>query len=141
MSKEYNENQEVEQIAKELIPQMGWEHLPDIKFLMLVTEKNQYLGKCSKATGKWRYLVDKDYVIEVWEDYWSTATSEQKRALLYHELKHIDYGEEKDDGELVWKIRRHDIEEFNDVVSKYKLWRPELQEFQRCLGGKDEKNV
>ena len=108
------------------------------KRIELVSEKSSYLGKCSKATGKWRYLVDKDFVIEVFSGFWEPATQNQKEALLLHELCHI-ISEENDEGEITWKIKKHDLEEFNFVVEKYKDWRPELSEFKKCLNGKEEK--
>ena len=129
MSREYVENNEVEQIAEELIPHMEWRDTPEIKFLMLVADKSIYAGKCSKATGKWKYLTDKDFIIEVWDGFWKTADTKAKEALVYHELKHIDFLEDEETGEIVWKLRRHDVEEFHDVVEKYGYWNEALKEF------------
>ena len=127
----YEESKEVNEIAKELIPKMGWLDLPRIKFLVLIAERSSYLGKCSKATGKWRHLTSQDYVIEVFEKYWSTATIEQKQALLFHELLHI-ISKEKDDGTIVWGIRKHEVEEFLRVVEEYGAWSLPLVELLKA---------
>ena len=129
MSREYIENKEIDQIAEELIPQMGWREFPQIKFLELIADKSTYLGKCSKATGKWKYLIHKDFVIEVWGAFWNTAERKVKEALLLHELKHVDFSEDEETGEITWRIRRHEVEEFHDVVEKYGAWNPDLEEF------------
>jgi len=128
---EYRELSEVNKIAEELIPKMGWLDLPRIKFLVLIADRSSYLGKCSKATGKWRHLTNVDYVIEVWDNYWATATDNQKRALLLHELLHIT-SREKDDGTIVWGIRKHDVEEFLRVVEQYGAWSLPLEELLKA---------
>ena len=128
---EYRELPEVNEIAKELIPKMGWLDLPRIKFLVLIAERSSYLGKCSKATGKWQHLTNVDFVIEVWNSYWVTATESQKRALLLHELLHCT-SKEKDDGTIVWGIRKHDCEEFLRVVEQYGAWSLPLEELLKA---------
>ena len=77
MSSKYFESKEVEAMASELIPSMElWSGagVPKIKFLVLDAPRTSYLGKCSKATGKWKHLTGMDYVIEVWNGFWVTAT-------------------------------------------------------------------
>lgn len=140
MSNTYVESEEIEQIAKKLYQSMKWSEMPDIKFLELVADKCSYVGKCSKATGKWQYLIDKDYVIEVWSGFWEAATDKQKEALLYHELMHINCEEDDDSGEIKWKIRKHDIEEFEEVVATYGAWNNSLDKFSLALNnpGKTE---
>ena len=127
MSSKYFESEEIEAIAEKLIPSMAWEDAPEIKFLILDSPRSSYFGKCSKATGKWKHLTGMDYVVEVWDGFWKTATQIQKQALLYHELSHIDYKEDKDTGEITWKIKRHDVEEFFDVVKNYGIWDSKLK--------------
>jgi len=127
MSEKYFESKEVEAIAAELIPDMKWGDVPKIKFLVLDSPRSSYLGKCSKATGKWKHLTGVDYVIEVWAGFWKTSTQTQKQALLYHELLHVDFKEDEDTGEITWKLRKHEVEEFIDVVKKYGPWNDSLK--------------
>ena len=133
--KEYHEDINVERIADEVIKDFVFPEQPLIKYLKLAAEKCSYLGKCSLATGKWKYLIDKDFVVEVWGKWWDEATDVQKRALLYHELSHIGY-KEKGDGEIVWKVKEHDVEEFQDVVKKYGPWLKSLEAFKENLNKK-----
>jgi hypothetical protein len=128
---EYIEVSEVEAIATSIIPKLLWPEQPKIKYLVLSAEKSNYLGKCSKASGKWKYLTDYDYVIEVWESFWDTADMFAQEALLYHELLHIMPVDK--DGEIKWKMRKHDVEEFLEVASKYKAWNAGLQRLVEIL--------
>lgn len=136
--REYQEDKSIETIASKIIGEFHFPVEPMIKYLKLVSEKSTYLGKCSLATGKWKYLIDKEFVIEVWGKWWNDATSEQREALLYHELSHIGYTD-KDDGDVVWRINSHDIEEFNKVAEKYGDWNGELRTFKTILGKKEGK--
>jgi len=64
--------------------------------------------------------------------------SKQMAALLGHELCHCDvardkHGEAKEDerGRPIWRIRRHDIEEFDDVVDRHGCWESEIEHFAK----------
>jgi hypothetical protein len=135
MATQYYEDKELTEFGERMLAGMQFIEKPKIKFLMLTADKCKYLGKCSRATGKWKYLSHIDYVIEVWETFWSSTTdSNIREALVYHELRHI-HCTEKEDGELVWSLNDHDIEEFIDVVNKYGAWRRELQILKDTLNG------
>jgi len=131
--KEYIDDKQVEEVGSKVLKMFDYPEQPLVKFLKMISDKSNYLGKCSRATGKWKYLTDKDFVIEIWDKWWETANEHQKEALMYHEVSHIDF-KEKDD-EITWRLKRHDIEEFNDVVKKYGTWNEELIVFKNNLGG------
>jgi hypothetical protein len=134
MSTEYIVNPEVEEIANKVLPvvQKAWFDVPRIVYLVKVADKSRYLGKCSRATGKWAYLVNKDFVVEVFDGFWQEATQTQKEALLYHELLHITC-EEDDEGEVKWGLKDHDTEEFVDVIKKYGAWNPVLEQIKTIM--------
>ena len=78
------------------------------------------LGKARKVSENMRPLMADemiDAVIEISADFWSSATSNQKRALMDHELHHLDVNE---NDQLA--MRGHDIEEFNAVIRRYGFW-------------------
>jgi len=100
------------------------------------------LGKCVKAPDLQKELVDWDFVIllnkEVWMD--QEWPIEKKRALLDHELCHAarvedEFGAQKEDekGRLVWRVRKHDIEEFQDVVKRHGCYKRDLENFAAAL--------
>lgn len=100
------------------------------------------LGKCVKITDLQREFHEFDYVIllnrEVWLD--EVFTPEKKRALIDHELCHADAARDKDGfpkrderDRFVWRTRKHDIEEFRDVVRRHGCYKADLEEFAKAL--------
>jgi hypothetical protein len=125
---------EADAIGETLYKNFGqWPDIPKIKYLIKISDKSRVNGQISKATGKWQYLTQYDYVLEVWDGFWTTATAIQKEALIYHELYHISFKEDEDTGEITWKLKDHEIEEFLDVAKKYGAWNEALKELQFIL--------
>jgi len=100
------------------------------------------LGKCVKITDLQREFHEFDYVIllnrEVWLD--DAFTPEKKHALIDHELCHADAARDKDGfpkrderDRFVWRTRKHDIEEFRDVVRRHGCYKADLEEFAQAL--------
>lgn len=101
------------------------------------------LGKCVKSSDLNREVAEYDFIIllnrEVWMD--SDFTAEKKRALLDHELCHAEIvlhkksGEPKYDerGRNVWRIRKHDIEEFQAIVERHGCYKSDLESFAKAL--------
>ena len=86
------------------------------------------LGKCRRASDLDRELAAFDFVILLSKDFWQSERVEphQRRALLDHELCHaaVKYdkqGEPVEDerGRPVFRTRRHDVEEFAEIVGRY----------------------
>lgn len=100
------------------------------------------LGKCKKASDLDRELSSYDFVILLRRAFWldSRVSDQQRRALLDHELhhaavKHDDNGEPVQDerGRVVYRTRKHDIEEFAPIVQRYGLWTSDLEHFAIAL--------
>jgi hypothetical protein len=99
------------------------------------------LGRCIKASDLQRELVDWDFVIllnkEVWDD--PGFTADKKKALLDHELCHAAVAFDNDGpkidsrGRKVWRIRKHDIEEFQDIISRHGCYKRDLERFAEVL--------
>jgi hypothetical protein len=98
------------------------------------------LGKCRKAADLDRQLHDRDFVILLNEVAWkgSDFDDHKRRALLDHELCHCDV-EVDEEGEVVcnaagravYRIRKHDLEEFQAIVNRHGLWKADIEEFVR----------
>jgi predicted metallopeptidase len=138
---DYAEAEDVEIIAKRLYKKFNlWFDVPKIKYLFRESEKSTFNAQISKATGKWAYLTDYDYIIEVWTVFWESATDTQKQALLYHELSHVECKED-DDGDITWRIREHDIEEFINVIKEYGTWNESLTPLKDIINSPNELDV
>jgi len=96
------------------------------------------LGKCQKCNDANASLHGFDFIIMLNHAAWNAAefVEEQMRALIDHELCHAavtidDTGDPKVDeaGRTVWRIRKHDVEEFNEVVHRHGTWKDDLVRF------------
>ena len=100
------------------------------------------LGKCKKASDLDRELAPFDFVILLNKDFWLDirVTDVQRTALLDHELMHAaiaydEQGEPKVDerGRTVYRIRKHDLEEFSDIAARYGCWKRDIEAFAAAL--------
>ena len=100
------------------------------------------LGKAKKASDLDAALGEYDFAISLNHEAvnakeWSEA---QTKALIDHELCHCDVtkddaGEVKQDetGRTVYRIRKHDIEEFGEVVARHGLYKSDLVKFAETI--------
>jgi len=133
MATYYADAPEVEQIAAKLIekyPELHECQEAKVKYLFKVANKSDRMGNCGLATGKWKYLTDYDYVIEMWDKSWDGLSVHQREALTYHELRHIKKTVKEKDGEITvkWKTYKHTYELFLRELLHYGAWSPHYQE-------------
>lgn len=100
------------------------------------------LGRCKKCSDLDREAHDLDFIIILNHEFWNNAqTSDaQRAALLDHELCHAavsldEQGEEKQDehGRYVYRVRKHDVEEFREIVERHGIWKQDLQQFAESI--------
>ena len=101
------------------------------------------LGKCVKVSDLNKEFADFDFIILLNRDVWNDIqfTREKKLALLDHELSHAgpaedsETGEQKMDsrGRLIWRLKRHEIEEFSGVVARHGTYKRDLERFAEVL--------
>lgn len=100
------------------------------------------LGKCVKVGALQKEFAAFDFVIVLNEQVWKSAefTGEKKRALMDHELCHAAPARHED-GELVrdergratWRMRKHSIEEFHEIVERHGCYKGDLEAFAKLL--------
>jgi hypothetical protein len=99
------------------------------------------LGKCVKVSDLYREFAAYNFIIvlnrEVWED--SEFTIDKKNALVDHELCHAAAASD-DEGAVyderhrrVFRVRKHDIEEFHAVVQRHGCYKRDLEAFAEAL--------
>lgn len=100
------------------------------------------LGKCCKASDLQKEFARFDFVIMLNVQVWNSEQFDdaKRKALLDHELSHAapvldSSGMMKQDerGRFVWRIRKHDIEEFSGVVARHGTYKYDLEEFANSL--------
>lgn len=101
------------------------------------------LGKCVKASDLHRELAPYDFVILLKKSFWQDlhVTSEQRAALLDHELCHagVRCDERTGDpiiderGRKAYRLVKHDVEEFNAIVQRHGIWKRDIEAFFAAL--------
>jgi hypothetical protein len=100
------------------------------------------LGACKRASDLDRELADYDFIVLLNRSFWQDigVSDHQRAALLDHELTHAALvhdkrGEPVEDerGRKVYRLRRHDLEEFNAIAERYGLWKRDLEAFAVAL--------
>ncbi len=100
------------------------------------------IGMCKRASDLDRELAAFDFVILLRRAFWKDdrVTDAQRRALLDHELEHAARAETKNGepavderGRPVWRIRKHDIEEFSAIVDRHGMWSRDLENLADAL--------
>lgn len=83
------------------------------------------------------------FLIVLDRDFWMEADEVTRRALLEHELMHVKQERDKEgdpkfdrDGNPVFGLVGHDVEEFNYIVRKYGAWSPDLVNFLEAASSK-----
>jgi hypothetical protein len=107
------------------------------------------LGKCIKVSDLHREFADYDFIITLNKEFWEDAavTKDQQIALLDHEMCHAaptcnsETGEHEVDerGRYMFRMRRHDVEEFYEIVQRNGLWKRDLIAFAKVL--QDKRNA
>jgi hypothetical protein len=96
------------------------------------------LGVCRKVGDLDRQLQDFDFVIVLNREFWTTPaiTDAQKKALLDHELCHAQVVHDDNDdpaenelGQVLYRMRGHDVEEFGEIVERHGIWKRDLERF------------
>lgn len=97
------------------------------------------LGKCKKTSDLEKELHPFDFIVLLNREMWEALDEEQRLALVDHELCHaqvtLDGTEAKRDdrGRIVYRVRKHDVEEFREVVERHGLYKSDLEAFARSM--------
>jgi Putative phage metallopeptidase len=102
----------------------------------------QTLGQCKRASDLDRELAEYDFVILLQKAFWQdiSVTDLQRAALLDHELCHAAVAHDKrgepiedERGRKVYRLRKHDLEEFAEIAARYGTWKRDLELFAVAL--------
>ena len=85
-------------------------------------KKNRRLifGECRRVKDSEKWCNPYDYEIIIYAPNVAGFSEKQLEILIFHELLHIDIGENKK-GEEVFRVKSHDIEEFMCIIDEYGL--------------------
>lgn len=131
------------------------EHEVDLAFLFRCEEKivggKQVLGTVYEPTVQgalrdvFEWMIKRilgrlpRFLVVLDAGYWAECGAQRREILVFHELSHVKqkvdkYGTPRfdSDGNPVFGLRAHDIEEFTDVVARYGQWNDDIRAFVRA---------
>ena len=99
------------------------------------------LGRCCKVSDLHKEFMKFDFVVVLNKEYWDQFDDKKRLALMDHELCHAsasldsETSEQKEDerGRPLWRVRKHDIEEFREVVERHGCYKSDLESFAKSL--------
>lgn len=120
-------NEHYAEIAKDLIekePLLEYIRQSDVTIIYLSSDKpkqskgKSVCGECERINPKYKWAIPCDFTITIFDPNVITFSEDQLRILIFHELLHVKI-ELGDDGEEVYSINPHDVEEFREIIDRY----------------------
>jgi len=130
-SKEIVEAPEVEDIGDKVIQEKGLA-LDDISISYIKVYPNiskTKVANCRVANHREHFFTDgADYIISVSGDIWDQLEQERREILIWHELEHVHPEYNEDKGEYNFKVRNHDVEDFQSIIEEHGVdWFDEMK--------------
>jgi predicted metallopeptidase len=136
-TKEYEDAPEVEQIAEQVIQDKGMDlHMCDVKYLKVYPHISKTTaGKCKALNRREHHLSGGyDYAIEMSGELWDSLGPDRRYILTWHELMHIYPVYNDNKGEWNYKVRKHDVEDFEDIIEQHGAdWFSEIKDINSSL--------
>lgn len=86
--------------------------------------KSSWRARIRIVSGYLSTLTNKKFVLEVHKADWDSSTTEERALVVFHELMHIVFDEEKNK----YKLRKHDVQDFYEVLKKFGLDKENINE-------------
>lgn len=86
-------------------------------------------GKVSCPGALLKYYTGKDFIMEISTKSWNELTAQQRQALVDHLLERCSGEEDEDSGEMKWKLREPDVQEFGTILHRHGVWHDGLRDF------------
>lgn len=121
-SKEIVEGDEVKSVAEDVIADKGLElSMVDIEYIKVYPNISKTkVGTCRVANHREHYFTNgADYIISMSGDIWDELDDKRRRIVTWHELEHIHPEYNEDKGEYNFKVRRHDVEDFANIIEEH----------------------
>jgi hypothetical protein len=81
-------------------------------------QEPEIAGRCVKAPRLWHDVTGHHFAIWIRKHFWDQFGTELRRAVVLHELLHIEVERDKDN-QPKYSTRKHDVEDFVDVARQY----------------------
>lgn len=121
-TKDYEEAPKVEQVAQEVQNKEGMDlSMCDIRYLKVYPNISKTTaGRCKALNRREHHLSGGyDYVVEMSGELWDRLDADRRYILTWHELKHVYPVYNDNKGEWNYKVRKHDVEDFEEILDRH----------------------
>jgi len=120
-NKTFTSADEVRELAKKTIINEKLDLMgAQVEYLFVSPAINKTtVGRCIRTGPELNFFSGADYVIEISQDVWDELDDDVKYILLHHELLHIYPVSNDKKGTIEYKLRDHDIQDFDLIIKKY----------------------
>lgn len=78
------------------------------------------VANCRVANHREHFFTNgADYIISVSGDIWDHLDDKRKKLVVWHELEHVHPEYNEDKGEYNYKVRNHDVEDFEAIIEEH----------------------
>ncbi|MCL6479322.1 MAG: hypothetical protein K6T65_13095 [Peptococcaceae bacterium] len=136
---------EVERLAKQLINECH-SHLTEANIMYLFrdgpwsSQDRTTWGKAVKVSGRDKFIHEYDFLIIINKEIWTILTEDQRKALVDHELMHCYLSDYDKEGNPVWSIRGHDLEDFAAVVRRHGMWNDAVKRYLKAAERREDES-
>ncbi len=96
--------------------------LEDIHFIFKDAEKSRVKAYVQLFKGELQTLTKKKIMLCVWKQDWESSTEATRAFIIYHELTHIQFNEEKNK----YVMRDHNVKDFKENLELFGLSREKI---------------
>lgn len=137
----YDFAESVKRVSEDLIRKHHSE-LASARFMYIFRSKSSKKGgvpvpgKVRKLGGWTQFALEADFMMEIGLDMWNNMQANRREALIDHLLSHCIGEEDEQTGDMKWKIRPPDVQEFPEVAERHGAWTDALSDIQRVFSSK-----
>lgn len=121
VKQQFEVSDELKQLAERVIKEQGMDVSPaKVEYLLVYPNISKTVaGRCVKAGKELRFFSGYDYLIEISGELYDALDDSVRYILMQHELMHIMPIMNDKTGEWKFELRRHDIEDFSNIIKKH----------------------
>lgn len=121
VKKEFEVSDELKKLAEDIIASEKLDISPArVEYLLVHPEISKTIaGRCIRTSKELKFFSSYDYLIEISATLWNALDDSTRYILMLHELKHILPIMDEKTGEWKYDIRKHDVEDFSDIIKKH----------------------
>ena len=117
----YEPSDELKALAEKVIKEQKLDISPaKVEYLLVYPNVSKTVaGRCIRTGRELKFYSDMDYLIEMSGDLWDALEDSVRYVLMQHEIMHILPVENEKTGNMQYKLRAHDIEDFSKIIKEH----------------------